>query len=1045
MSSAAVQRLQRDLQEVLQNPLASVVGLPLESDILQWHVNVRPEEESLLGDAPFHLILVFSDSYPKTGPMIKVLSPLPHPNVSRRQDGSWQLSLWDCIPGFQGWTSAYSVQSVLLQLQTFLLDEDLQYDVSKVTMERALQLARSAKCKICPHDASLQFFPKFHTSEDIKLCMQRRKKLQVSRPLICPLSQPLLSSGKPAKFEGKSSLFLSNAMKLSSSQVPDSQAQSAPENGAHPTPEIDGWRQPKGRQAIKQKTSIAEQNSEFSDSQAHPTTENDGWQQVQGRRGGKERRSTGDRNFDDFSSRKEHRLETNDAGKVLQVDTASSVKERCIEDAMPLHNMCFTRNVQTKAGKKNSARSENSATVTSSQLVSIAVPPLGSWPRAKLRLGTSNAEKKSTGKCHQTEKNKEEGAKVVITDMNSSEKSGAVAVMGDSKNLKEEEGFKDAIEELAGLDKPSASMGYFGLLPAEALTTILCQLSLKDLSFLSMTCQGMKEACEDGVLWRELMHLHFPAAGLTAATLEDWKHAYALEQSSIIGSLQCFYTRRTFEEDILGFPISFTRNPRTGAIDYIDVSVDLLSEVAYVKYGVRTTANNNKFDLLLPIYINQEHFDRAIPLLKKTAIALCPDWKSDKFHPGMVIDFMPKLLNTMVVLLSDKGIAASERATDGYCMLHRLFLALCDKFQLWQEAEGKVLKFKEMDQARRKQECPSLGNFITLLSVCSSQQASWQELVRPWISETFDRAVIWACKSHPELVDKYKVDPRNEGADEEMLQATLQAHKISLRLAMFHAGFLRLIARPEAVSLQKVAATYDSLYGMPSLSLKRRFQSYVTNVISNHSWPYFFQVVGLQCPTKENLTKWLRQNWLNSLSKGYHTKKTDFSFIQRSGISKVLLKGESYTAPPNMKTVMMLEHWRYKTDIQFLDASCLLYDFSGKLVEIVDYHRTSSLSRAVTHSGDIIDYEKKEGTHRINIFLEKLPEIVKELYFTMSGWAGAKIKDIRLPFVQLKDIETVSIYYIPKSLRVRFRICESCAFLPPFIREKASSFIRLSI
>jgi hypothetical protein len=37
----------------------------------------------------------------------------------------------------------------------------------------------------------------------------------------------------------------------------------------------------------------------------------------------------------------------------------------------------------------------------------------------------------------------------------------------------------------------------------------------------------------------------------------------------------------------------------------------------------------------------------------------------------------------------------------------------------------------------------------------------------------------------------------------------------------------------------------------------------------------------------------------------------DFSRVQARGVSKILLKGQRYTAPPNMKTVSMEERWRW--------------------------------------------------------------------------------------------------------------------------------------
>jgi hypothetical protein len=111
--------------------------------------------------------------------------------------------------------------------------------------------------------------------------------------------------------------------------------------------------------------------------------------------------------------------------------------------------------------------------------------------------------------------------------------------------------------------KPSIeeAMGHFGPLPQEALTKIMCMLSTEDLSSISRTCRGLKAASEDGYLWKLLLHRHFPATSLNAASMEDWKHVFVLQQSNIIESLVCFHTKCTYEEEVLGFPISFTVNP----------------------------------------------------------------------------------------------------------------------------------------------------------------------------------------------------------------------------------------------------------------------------------------------------------------------------------------------------------------------------------------------------------------------------------------------------------------------------------------------------
>lgn len=53
-----------------------------------------------------------------------------------------------------------------------------------------------------------------------------------------------------------------------------------------------------------------------------------------------------------------------------------------------------------------------------------------------------------------------------------------------------------------------------------------------------------------------------------------------------------------------------------------------------------------------------------------------------------------------------------------------------------------------------------------------------------------------------------------------------------------------------------------------------------------------------------------------------------------------------------------------------------------------------------------MDSENNKGNHTIDIDLGGLRTDIKELYFTMSGYAGATLSDFRLPFVQLKDVTT---------------------------------------
>ena len=150
--------------------------------------------------------------------------------------------------------------------------------------------------------------------------------------------------------------------------------------------------------------------------------------------------------------------------------------------------------------------------------------------------------------------------------------------------------------------------------------------------------------------------------------------------------------------------------------------------------------------------------------------------------------------------------------------------------------------------------------------------------------------------------------------------------------------------------LRAVADMYDCCLGRPPLHLRRAFQRQIKEVITGceredgYTWPMVFKVLGVPCPSRPTLLVKLERAVRNSEEKEYHRAGMDFSRLQKSGVSKILLKGESYSAPPNMKKVRMHERWRFSGhDRVYLDASCLAYDFAGKVIKVVDYqHRRRS-------------------------------------------------------------------------------------------------------
>jgi len=163
-------------------------------------------------------------------------------------------------------------------------------------------------------------------------------------------------------------------------------------------------------------------------------------------------------------------------------------------------------------------------------------------------------------------------------------------------------------------------------------------------------------------------------------------------------------------------------------------------------------------------------------------------------------------------------------------------------------------------------------------------------------------------------------------------------------------------------------------------------------------------MIGMKPPGPAYLTDWLNTSVANSKKKRYHNDNTNFGAIQASGVSKILLKGQTYTASPTLKKVKLEEVWSFPNDTIFLDASCLIYGFNSVLLDTVDFAHIVARSGAIMHSGDVIDHSKKSGTHVIMIELDKLGDDVKTLYFTITAYTTT-LKDIKQPFIRFTDAD----------------------------------------
>ncbi len=92
-------------------------GNPLPP-LFHRHVNITPLR-GLLKDHSFHLIIKFPSNYPHSPPSISICHPISHPNIF--PNGNICLDMLEASTSspYSGWTAAYSLTSLLTQLQRY--------------------------------------------------------------------------------------------------------------------------------------------------------------------------------------------------------------------------------------------------------------------------------------------------------------------------------------------------------------------------------------------------------------------------------------------------------------------------------------------------------------------------------------------------------------------------------------------------------------------------------------------------------------------------------------------------------------------------------------------------------------------------------------------------------------------------------------------------------------------------------------------------------------------------------------------------------------
>ena len=236
--------------------------------------------------------------------------------------------------------------------------------------------------------------------------------------------------------------------------------------------------------------------------------------------------------------------------------------------------------------------------------------------------------------------------------------------------------------------------------------------------------------------------------------LEERKHmilsshpAFQGERAIIERELLCFHSKDSFGDDILGIGVSLEHKPG-GDISYISTAFDLISHSTFYSAGVRKGVWKEPFTDFLPLYINESHGRRALPLIKKHMAQISRGRPSEEkdFRPEHAVDILTKLMNSLVVNLNNGNVHASIKALEGYCAFHQMLLVFADLYpEIVRSANMTIGAFISGGDHRNKRAVPALGEFLPLLTI---SRFAWKDVANAYLQENFVRNVSPSLPPH---------------------------------------------------------------------------------------------------------------------------------------------------------------------------------------------------------------------------------------------------------------------------------------------------------
>ena len=165
-SKVCVKRLQKELRNILKNPVPNLKACPRNENILEWHYVIYGLKDSYVGGV-YHGILKFPCDYPYKPPSLQMVTPSGRFHTNTKLC----LSFTDFHP--ESWNPMWSVSTILSGLVSFFSEESKTYGSMSATKTQRLYLARQSSFFNLRDAVFCNLFP-----DMVELCRKNIKKQQ---------------------------------------------------------------------------------------------------------------------------------------------------------------------------------------------------------------------------------------------------------------------------------------------------------------------------------------------------------------------------------------------------------------------------------------------------------------------------------------------------------------------------------------------------------------------------------------------------------------------------------------------------------------------------------------------------------------------------------------------------------------------------------------------------------------------------------------------------------------------------------------------------